>query len=153
MTGHKPMSDALGAKLRERYTPAEVPPCRVCGRALRIQRASAGEMLWGCDGLESDPDNEGLLRRAPDWDVSNDHYRKSQFDQRPIGDPLVLRAADRITALTDRVEQLREALEEAERGLDAAARTINGGDDSLDALQIVRAKIAIRSTLGEEVRG
>ena len=96
--------DDLIGRVRARYTAAEVPPCRVCGKDLCIQSMKAGETIWGCDGLE--PDNEGMLRRAPDYDPSNSHYSRSLFDQRPVGDVEVLEALSVLASLQARVERL-----------------------------------------------
>lgn len=56
--------------------------------------------------------------------------------------------------LQEEVDRLRGALIEGENALDAAARTINGDDDgAMDAIQIVRGKIAIRSALNGDRHG
>ncbi len=58
-------------------------------------------------------------------------------------------AADRITALSADNARKDAALREGEAALDAAVRTINApdGGDALDALQVVRGKIALRAAL------
>jgi hypothetical protein len=81
----------LSETLRKRYTPQEPPPCIVCGHPLRIQSAGGGcATVWGCDGLEADPDNPGRLRTRADYDPSNDHYGRSRWAQYRLGDSDVL---------------------------------------------------------------
>jgi hypothetical protein len=107
-------------RLRKRYTADVPPPCRVCGRELRIQRAGGGCVTeWGCDGLESDPDNPGMLRRAPDYDPADDHYIRSKWTQYRTGDQDVLDLLESLrTPDAAEVERLREAVRYAEAVFD-----------------------------------
>jgi hypothetical protein len=61
----------------------------------------------------------------------------------------VRRAADLIEAQAVEIARKNEGLREGEAALDAAVRTINApdGGDALDALQVVRGKIALRAAL------
>lgn len=100
--------DAVAGRLGERYTAEAIPPCGVCGRALRIQRAGGGEAtVWGCDGLEDDPDNPGHLRRSPTYDPSDDHYGRSRWTQHRPGDADVLALLTERASLLERVAEAR----------------------------------------------
>lgn len=101
----------LCERLRERYTADEVPPCRVCGRPLSIQRAGGGERtIWGCDGWESDPDEPGHNRRAPGYDPSGNHYERSRWEQFRNGDSDVLTLLAERAACEVRLERATKAL-------------------------------------------
>lgn len=81
-----PLSDSLASdqalrhlldSLRATYTPAKVPPCRVCGGALSVQQEGGGEpTVWACSGFEDDPDRPGYMR-----------VREGRFQKRPAGAP------------------------------------------------------------------
>lgn len=78
-------------RLRARYTPEPVPPCRVCDGPLSIQRVGGGEpTVWACSPNENDPDEPGHLRYKAGRSGADQHYSQSRFEQRRTGDPDVL---------------------------------------------------------------
>src|SRR6476659_5336606 len=90
------LSDAaLLAKLRERYAPTVIPPCRVCGGELSIGSVGGGmPTKWGCSEWEEAED--GTLRRKPDRGAGDQHYSNSVFiDPRQGGDPDVIELIER----------------------------------------------------------
>lgn len=77
--------------IKARYTPEPIPPCRVCGGELSIQRMGGGEpTVWGCDGHEDDPDRPGTWRFKADRRPADEHYSRSRWTQHRQGDPDVL---------------------------------------------------------------
>ena len=90
------LSDAaLLAKLRERYAPTIIPPCRVCGGELSIGSVGGGRPTkWGCSEWEEAGD--GTLRRKPDRSAGDQHYSNSVFiDSRQGGDADVIELIER----------------------------------------------------------
>ncbi len=93
--GRKPenWSDAeLEAELVKRYAPTRIPPCRVCGGALSMQRCGGGQpTVWACSGWQPDPSDPDGRIRSPGRSAADEHYRKSVFeDTRQGGDSAVL---------------------------------------------------------------
>lgn len=94
--------------LRKRYTEETVPPCRVCGAPLSVQRCGGGEpTIWACDGLSES--GSGMVHKEG-RSFADEHYTKSRFTQYRVGDSDVLAACDLIEELrkhqvaTDAVE-------------------------------------------------
>ena len=95
--------------LRERYTEETVPPCRVCGSPLSVQRCGGGEpTIWACDGIDENGSDKLVCKEGRSF--ADDHYTKSRFTQYRMGDSDVLAACDLIDELrknqaaTDAVE-------------------------------------------------
>ncbi|MGB3026912.1 hypothetical protein [Paradevosia shaoguanensis] len=77
-----PIHAELVERLRERYTPSPVPPCRVCGAPLSIQSAGGGQaMVYGCTNGPYDPE----------------HYAESRWVQYRPGDSDVIELVDLAT--------------------------------------------------------
>ena len=96
---------ALVARLRERYTAEPVPPCRVCGRRLTIQRIGGGMPIrWGCSGQVPDPDNPDgtVLVYLPGRTIADDHYGQSIFTQVRTGDSDVLALCEAVERMAAR---------------------------------------------------
>jgi hypothetical protein len=72
-----------------RYTPDEVPPCRVCGERLSIQAAGRGPTVYGCSGTYED--ENGRIRYREGRTIADEHYSNSQWEQYRHGDTLVLK--------------------------------------------------------------
>jgi hypothetical protein len=119
--------EPLLAELRARYTADEVPPCRVCGECLSIQRAGGGEAtLYGCSGLEDDPDTPGHLRMREGRSYADDHYSQSKWTQYRNGDSDVLALCAGVEGLLLRIESLAEARGLAMQALSAFGDTEEG---------------------------
>jgi hypothetical protein len=91
-------SDAeIVTALVKRYRASVIPPCRVCGAALSMQRCGGGEpTVWACDGYEDDPENPARSRRKPGRSCADEHYVKSEhIDYRQGGDDVVIEAIRR----------------------------------------------------------
>lgn len=84
--------EAIVAWVSERYEPTKIPPCRICGDDLGIERIGGGEpTVWRCSGMEDDPDRPGYLRRKKGRKPIDDHYSQSEFiDLRRGGDSIVM---------------------------------------------------------------
>ena len=96
--------DDLIVELVARYTADPVPPCRVCGGELGIQSFGGGRAaVWGCGGMEDDPDKPGYLRYQVDRKCADDHYSKSLWTQYRGGDSDVIELARRFHALAARL--------------------------------------------------
>ena len=90
-----PTSDIV-ARLRERYTAEEMPPCPVCGEPLSIQSAGGGNAtVYGCE------------RHRP-FDMK--HYERSRWTQYRPGDRDVLEAVDALVTAERLLAEAREAL-------------------------------------------
>lgn len=76
----------LLAELTRSYSPPEVPPCRICGAPLTVQRSGGGQpTVWGCDGRGDD------FKFQPGRRLADDHYTESRWlDSRRGGDDRVL---------------------------------------------------------------
>ena len=81
-----PLTDEQIARLRQRYTPPAIPPCRVCGGPLSIGAVGGGQpTVWACSGQEADPDHPGRLRRQLGRGVADEHYSRSRWEDRSQG--------------------------------------------------------------------
>lgn len=118
------------SQLAERYTPDEIPPCRVCGAPLTIGAMGGGAATkWACSAASvTGPYPEDIAtdqqkrtyRRA-----QMDHYSASKWTEYRSGDGWVL-------ALIAEVRKLRG---QADSDFDAAVEwLINSGEVSTDAL-------------------
>jgi len=90
------LSDAaLLAKLRERYAPTVIPPCRMCGGELSIARIGGGHpTIWTCSGQERG--ENGLLHWKTGRSPADKHYSDSEFtDRRQGGDADVIELIER----------------------------------------------------------
>lgn len=87
-------------ELRKRYTPPEIPKCKICGSELSIQRCGGGEpTVYACDGYEADPENPGMVRRAAGRDIADKHYEESRYiDWKKGGDSDVVALLDELEA-------------------------------------------------------
>src|SRR6185312_16326283 len=90
----------LSAILRERYTPSAIPPCRVCGKKLSLQSSGGGNApVYGCSGMEDDPDRPGHVRMQEGRRCGDDHYSNSRWtDYSGGGDSQVLALLDAIAS-------------------------------------------------------
>jgi hypothetical protein len=89
----------LVQRLRERYTPQLVPPCRVCGGELSIARAGGGEAtVWACATMEEDPEAPGTLRLKPGRGGADEHYSESRWTQYRSGDDDVIALLDALAS-------------------------------------------------------
>lgn len=76
-------------RLRARYTPAPIPPCRVCGAKLEVHRAGGGEpAIYAC----TPPDGVTFS----DW---QEHYQRSRYIHTRPGDSGVLALLDGVETL------------------------------------------------------
>jgi len=92
----KDLSDAaLLAKLRERYAPTVIPPCRVCGGELSLESFGGGmPTIWRCSPWQ--PTEDEPLRRKPGRGIADKHYSDSEFiDRRQGGDADVIELIER----------------------------------------------------------
>jgi hypothetical protein len=77
------LNDVTLEFIEDRYTSDPIPPCRVCGAELSIQRMGGGEATtWG----HSKP-NDGVTTFG-EW---MDHYSQSKYIERKSGDSFVLK--------------------------------------------------------------
>lgn len=127
-------------ELRKRYTPPEIPKCKICGSELSIQRCGGGEpTVYACDGYEADPENPGMVRRAAGRDIADKHYEESRYiDWKKGGDSDVVALLDELEAKdkalsaqdnhinqqADRIESLEKKNGELGRALGAAEKRI-----------------------------
>lgn len=86
------MTDELVARLRERYTSPEVPPCPVCGGELSIQAIGRGPTVWACAKPE-----------GVSYGAHSEHYQLSRHEQYRHGDSDVLELLDLFVELHARV--------------------------------------------------
>lgn len=95
-------------ELRKRYTPPEIPKCKICGSELSIQRCGGGEpTVYACDGYEADPENPGMVRRAAGRDIADKHYEESRYiDWKKGGDSDVVALLDELEAAEKRIAEL-----------------------------------------------
>ncbi len=70
--------------LRERYSPAPVPKCPICGEEMSIQRISGAQVVYACSGYGDDGDFK--IGRT----LVDEHYEKSRVTVLDVGDPEVL---------------------------------------------------------------
>ncbi|WP_275166320.1 ead/Ea22-like family protein [Citrobacter koseri] len=113
------MSNIDKQALRERYSEKPAPKCHICGSVMTIQRASAGSVVYGCDG-RIDGDGEGYKFEAG-RDFADDHYARSRVTEYGLGgDPDVL-------ALLDELEAAEKQIAEMESLLSAIGKSRPGG--------------------------
>lgn len=91
-----PLSAHETEALRTRYSDPEIPPCRVCGTALKIGKMGGGEpTVWHCGS-----DDANWLGSGEGWNGPKyHHYQDSEYVQRRHGDRSVIRALDELDAL------------------------------------------------------
>ena len=96
------LADAdLVAVLEHVYRDEPVPPCRVCGGPLSIQKVGGGYAVeWGCSPYEDDPASPDLVSKKPGRGVADDHFAQSKWTQHRIGDPRVLELVRRFRKAT-----------------------------------------------------
>ena len=68
--------ESLITKLRERYSPIEIPKCSKCDGELTLQRSGDGINTWACSGQIVD-DNGWHF--APGRGIADEHYQESQW--------------------------------------------------------------------------
>lgn len=106
---NEPLTDADLTWIEHDNTADEVPPCRVCGRALSPGRVEGRRTTWMCSSLIPNPDKKEPkdpdLIRDPAWDPMEDriglslHHVWSEWWQTRVGDPLVLRLVHELRRL------------------------------------------------------
>lgn len=146
--------------LRGTYGPVEVPPCRVCGRALSIASMGSGEATkYACSGREPDPDRPGETRWTEGRTPADEHYGQSQWrDNRNGGDEVVMELLRRYETATPTAEaQLRAALETARHALvtlgglhafDAASPAETFVIDDSATIELIDAALALSAATG-----
>lgn len=67
-----------------------VGPCEVCGGDLSISKSTAGETVFACSYLESDPDDSKNLRPKVGRKIIDDHWRQSRVVRHIQTNPWVL---------------------------------------------------------------
>lgn len=126
---HRARADVAGLRsvvseyepiLRERYTPAPIPPCRVCGGPLSLSSFGGGPTVYGCSEYEDDPDRPNHLLRKPGRSVADEHYSQSCHIVYRDGDTRVIAFLDALAADHPGAVSLLTELEAA-RGVFAAA--------------------------------
>lgn len=90
------MSNIDKQALRERYSEKPAPKCHICGSVMKIQRAGAGGIVYGCTG-RIDKDGEGY-KFAEGRDFADDHYARSRVTVTNESDPDVLALLDELEA-------------------------------------------------------
>lgn len=84
------ITDEQLGELEEQYRSEPIPVCRVCGSDLAISSMGGGRpTTWNCSNEEA-LTSTGKM----DWD----HYEKSRFEQRRVGDYRVLALIARLRA-------------------------------------------------------
>lgn len=117
------MSNIDKQALRERYSEKPAPKCRICGSVMKIQRASAGSIVYGCTG-RIDKDGEGY-KFAEGRDFADDHYARSRVTEYgPGGDPEVLALLDELEADKEQIKTLESRNRRLEGIIDAAEKRI-----------------------------
>ena len=98
------MSDAaLVAYLETCFTPDPVPPCRICGAALSLEKCGGSEPSeWACSPYEHD--EAGRLQFKAGRRFCDDHYDRSFFRQYRTGDEHGLELVRRFRLLLVRGE-------------------------------------------------
>lgn len=111
------MTDIDLVKLKERYSESEVPPCRVCGGELSIQRAGSGPTVWGCTGMVDDPTGERNWIYAEGRSCADEHYERSRWsDYRQGGDSDVIALIEQLEAAQrERDEAIKQKNESGDR--------------------------------------
>jgi len=82
--------------LKLRHTGDEPPPCPVCGGAMSPVHSGRGPTKWACTMWETDPDNEGKLRRKSNRRLLDDHFAESVWYQYVHDEPWVLELVRRV---------------------------------------------------------
>lgn len=113
ITGFTPLIE----RLKERYKPSVIPPCRVCGEKLSIQSCGGGKpTVWGCGMWKDDPDKPGEYRKKEGRTCADDHYAKSIFeDLRRGGDGDVMELIAQHDALYAALEKALPLIREEAR--------------------------------------
>ena len=116
MTAEQTDQDLI-AEVVARYTADPVPPCRVCGGALSIQSCGGGgnATVWGCSGMEDDPERPGYMRYMSGRRCADDHYSQSRWTQYRGGDSDVIELARRFHALAARLSGMAAVRLECEQ--------------------------------------
>lgn len=70
--------------LRERYSPAPVPKCPICGEEMSIQRISGAHVVYACSGEGDD----GYFKIGRTF--ADEHYEKSRVTVVDDSDPDVI---------------------------------------------------------------
>lgn len=93
-------------ELRAICTPATVPPCRICGGELSL--GDSRRSVWGCDGLEDDPDRPGRLRLKEGRTTADEHYAQSQFHQQFGGRGFMLEVFEYVDELEAMLKEIAQ---------------------------------------------
>ncbi|EII45585.1 hypothetical protein EC23916_2098, partial [Escherichia coli 2.3916] len=88
--------------LRERYSPAPVPKCPICGEEMSIQRISGAQVVYACSGYGDDGDFK--IGRT----LADEHYEKSRVTVLDVGDPEVLALLDWLETKDNRIAELEK---------------------------------------------
>lgn len=88
--------------LRERYSPAPVPKCPICGEEMSIQRISGAQVVYACSGYGDDGDFK------IDRTLADEHYEKSRVTVLDVGDPEVLALLDWLETKDNRIAELEK---------------------------------------------
>jgi hypothetical protein len=88
--------DMLLQELLSRYEATKIPPCRICGGKLSVQRCGGGEpTVYACSPNMYDEKDNPILKPGRNGSVDK-HYRDSEFiDYKHGGDSLVIELIDR----------------------------------------------------------
>ncbi|EPO7051433.1 ead/Ea22-like family protein [Escherichia coli] len=92
--------------LRERYSPAPVPKCPICGEEMSIQRISGAQVVYACSGYGDDGDFK--IGRT----LADEHYEKSRVTVLDVGDPEVLVLLDWLETKDNRIAELEKSEEQ-----------------------------------------
>ncbi|PFF94814.1 ead/Ea22-like family protein [Escherichia albertii] len=88
--------------LRERYSPAPVPKCPICGEEMSIQRMSGAQVVYACSGYGDDGDFK--IGRT----LADEHYEKSRVTVLDVGDPEILELLDWLETKDNRIAELEK---------------------------------------------
>lgn len=96
---------ALIAELRDRYSEPVVPPCRICGGPLSIERCGGDSpTIWRCTGRTDDG-------YAPGRKMCDAHYENSEWaDRRAGGDERVIALCDEADVSDDLYRSIKVRL-------------------------------------------
>lgn len=117
--------------LKARYAEPETPNCRICGAKMSIQRASAGSLVYGCDGRV---EGDGYAFKEG-RNFADKHYEQSRETVYNMGD------ADVIALLAERdadkvlIAEQAKRIAELEGALNLASASYAGERERADALQ------------------
>ncbi|WDB44843.1 ead/Ea22-like family protein [Escherichia albertii] len=88
--------------LRERYSPAPVPKCPICGEEMSIQRMSGAQVVYACSGYGDDGDFK--IGRT----LADEHYEKSRVTVLDVGDPEILELLNWLETKDNRIAELEK---------------------------------------------